>query len=93
MLPVYKRDWILGEDKYIELEVHSKQSGPIVIPSASWELKKNMDADPEQAGACEIDGALISVLVEPRETGVYTLEITYEIPPETRKVRVILNVH
>lgn len=93
MLPVYKRDWILGEDKYIDLEVRSNQLGPIVILSASWELKKNIDTDPEQTGTCEIDGAQISALVEPRETGVYTLEITYEIPPETRKVRVILNVH
>lgn len=93
MLPVYKRDWILGEDKYVDLEIRSRQPGPVVIPSAVWELKKSIQTKPEQIGTCEISGAEISVLVEPQETGVYTLEITYEIPPEMRKVRVVLNVH
>ncbi len=92
MLPVYKRNWILGEDKYVDLEVRSGQPGPVVIPHAEWTLTKNLDEKPEQEGTCEVEKGRISVLVEPQQTGMYTLEITYEIPPETRKVRVILDV-
>ena len=92
MLPVYKRNWILGEDKYVDLEVRSGQPGPVVIPHAEWTLTKNLKGKPEQEGTCEVENGRISVLVEPQETGAYTLEITYEIPPETRKVRVILDV-
>ncbi len=92
MLPTYKRSWILGEDKYVDLEVRSRQAGQVVIPRADWELSRNGADAPEQAGACEVRDGRISALVEPRETGLYTLEITYEIPPETRKARVILDV-
>lgn len=92
MLPVYKRSWILGEDKYVDLEVRSAQPGAVVIPKAEWVLRRNGVTEAEQMGACAVDGAFVSTLVEPQQTGTYTLEITYEVPPETRKVRVILDV-
>ena len=47
----------------------------------------------EQSGACEVEGNRIRALIEPQKTGNYTLEITYELPPETRKVRVMVDVH
>ena len=93
MLPTYKRSWILGEDKYIDLEVRSRQPGPVVIPSADWTLTRYEASEAEQTGTCEVDDGRISVLIEPQQAGTYTLEITYEVPPETRKVRVMLDVH
>ncbi len=92
MLPVYKRSWILGEDKYVDLEVRSTQPGIVVIPKAEWVLRRNGVTEVEQMGTCEVNGTFISTLVEPQQIGTYTLEITYEVPPEIRKVRVILDV-
>ncbi|WP_154666508.1 hypothetical protein [Anaeromassilibacillus senegalensis] len=92
MSPTYKMDWILGEDKYVDLEVRSRPAGPVVVPRAVWNLKRNIEGTIEQTGTCEVDGGRIGVLVEPQQVGAYTLEITYEIPPETRKVRVMLDV-
>lgn len=93
MLPTYKRSWILGEDKYVELEVRRQQQpGPVVIPHAGWALVKHATGVTEQAGVCDIEGGRISMLIEPQRVGLYTLEITYEVPPETRKVRVMLDV-
>lgn len=40
-----------------------------------------------------MEGNRIRALIEPQKTGNYTLEITYELPPETRKVRVMVDVH
>ena len=54
MLPVYKRSWILGEDKYVELEVCSTQKGEVTIPSASWSLTPETAVEAEQSGACEV---------------------------------------
>ena len=93
MLPVYKRSWILGEGKYVELEVCSTQKGEVTIPSASWSLTPETAAEAEQSGACEVEGNRIRALIEPQKTGNYTLEITYELQPETRKVRVMVDVH
>lgn len=93
MLPTYKRSWILGENKYVELEVRSKRAESIVVSQANWTLTQDAASEAEQTGTCEVNGGLISALVEPRQTGAYTLEITYKMPPETRKVRVMLDVH
>ena len=93
MLPNYSRSWILGEDKYVDLEIHSRQPGIAVIPRAEWSLTRAGEIKAEKTGICEIDGSRISALIEPNQTGKYVLEITYEVPPETRKVRVTLDVH
>ena len=65
---------------------------PWLSRTQNGRLQKNLKGKPEQEGTCEVEKGRISVLVEPQQTGMYTLEITYEIPPETRKVRVILDV-
>ncbi len=61
-------------------------------PARRMDAYKEFEGKPEQEGTCEVEKGRINVLVEPQQTGMYTLEITYEIPPETRKVRVILDV-
>ena len=75
------------------LEVCSTQKGEVTIPSASWSLTPETAAEAEQSGACEVEGNRIRALIEPQKTGNYTLEITYELPPVTRKVRVMGDVH
>lgn len=87
------RQFILGEDKYVELEIRCRQrDAAVVIPEASWELSRVSGEAPESSGACEIERQYIRALIEPRERGEYRLMITYSIPPETRKAEVRLDV-
>lgn len=87
------RQYILGEDKYVELEVICRQpDATVVIPEATWELWRVSQDTPESSGSCEVDRQYIRALVEPQERAQYRLVITYAIPPETRKAEVMLNV-
>ena len=87
------RQYILGEDKYVELEIRCRQKdATVVIPEATWELFRASKDVPESTGSCEIDRQYIRALIEPGERGQYRLIITYSIPPETRKAEGVLNV-
>ncbi len=85
-----QREFILGEEKYIDFQVRSSITQTVVISSATYTLSKNGIID--ISGVCIINGSKISVLLEPPELGVYLLEITYIIAEEKRKVRVSLSV-
>lgn len=85
-----QREFILGEEKYVEFQVCSTIAQTIVITSATFVLSKAGETD--VTGSCAIDGGKISTLIEPAEKGTYLLEITYIIVDEKRKVRVILLV-
>lgn len=39
-----------------------------------------------------MDGVEFYALIQPEEKGDYTLEVTYTVAPETRKVRVAIHV-
>jgi hypothetical protein len=85
-----QREFILGEEKYVEFQVRSAITQTVVISSARYTLSK--DGSGDITGVCVINGNKISVLLEPPGIGVYLLEITYIIAEETRKVRVSLSV-
>ncbi|MHB1154630.1 MAG: hypothetical protein ACYCWE_22375 [Eubacteriales bacterium] len=85
-----QREFILGEEKYIDFQVRSSITQTVVITSATYTLSKNGIVN--ISGVCIINGNKLSVLLEPPELGVYLLEITYIIAEEKRKVRVSLSV-
>lgn len=85
-----RRDFILGERKYIKFTATSCNNEPVVITDAGYTLSK--DGEVTETGICTIDGADIMALIAPDEIGDYILELTYTIAPETRKVRVAIHV-
>ena len=76
----------LGEKKYVCISVRSTCKKPFDVTSAKYILK-NGDQK-EASGDCEISKrndqeTVLSALVQPMIKGAtYTLEYTYEIPPE-----------
>lgn len=83
-------EFILGEQKYIDFTVTSKTDEVFVIASANYELKDGSEII--SSGQCDLEDKTISVLLEPLKRGRFILEISYVIPPETRKARVLINV-
>ena len=89
-LTMLQRDFIYGEEKYIDIQVTSKINRPVIVESADFVLYKNFQV--VQQGKCEIDKSFVSALVKPPDVGQYLLEIRYTVPPETRKVKVVVRV-
>ena len=87
---ILQRDFILGEKKYIKLKATSCDGSPVVITGAAYELFEG-EALVEE-GSCSVNGDEFMVLLEPPKTGDFVLVITYEVAPETRKVKVAINV-
>lgn len=83
-------EFILGESKYVDFSITSKANEPFVIASANYQLKDGSTV--MSSGSCEIDGTTVSALLSPAQRGRFALEVTYTIPPETRKARVYVNV-
>ena len=83
---IAQREFLLGEEKYIDFQVLSTIAQTIEITSATFILSKSGATD--VTGDCVIDGDKISVLLEPIATGTYVLEVTYLIGDETRKIKV-----
>jgi len=83
--------FILGEKKYIQFEIKSMIQQKVVITDASWIL---IDAEGEEvlSGSCDVDENNLQLLLQPENEGQYILEVTYNIPPEIRKVRCEINV-
>ena len=82
--------FIKGEKKYIQFLISSKKKEPIIITDAAFTLTRNGEV--VLNGACEIEDSTILVLLDPINVGSYQLEVTYTIPPETRKARCMVNV-
>ena len=86
----------LGEKKYVCISVKSTNKKPFDVTSAKYILK-NGDQK-EASGECEISKrddkeAILSALIQPMIKGtIYTLEYTYEIPPEIIKYEVKIKV-
>ena len=83
--------FFLGEKKYVNFSVISAKEEQVVIPEATYVLKK--DDVVEDSGNCTIQNNVISVLLEPAEAGQYVLNVTYSIPPETRIVTEEIDVN
>ena len=68
------RQYILGEDKYVELEIRCRQKdATVVIPEATWELFRASKDVPESTGSCEIDRQYIRALIEDLAAAAGTL--------------------
>lgn len=81
-----------GEVRKFEYSVRASPSNDnLVVTAASWKL---IDANGEiiTNGICEISGTLISMLISLQSTGVFTLEVTATVPPETIIDRNLLKV-
>ena len=76
----------LGEKKYVCISVTSTCGRPFDITSAKYVLLKGKET--EASGQCEIKKksdteTILSALIQPMaKSATYTLEYTYEIPPE-----------
>lgn len=79
----------LGEKKYVAIRVWSCDKRGFEVVRAKYTLKKGMEI--EESGTCEIyqdreDSVQLSALIQPQaKNALYTLEFTYEIPPEILK--------
>lgn len=86
----------LGEKKYVCISVTSPCGRPFDITSAKYALMKGEET--EASGQCEIKKksdteTILSALIQPMaKSATYTLEYTYEIPPETLMYNVRVKV-
>ena len=86
----------LGEKKYVCISVQSTNRKPFDVTSAKYILR-NGDQE-ETKGDCIIEQksdtvTILSALIQPMIKGAtYTLEYTYEIPPEILKYEVKVQV-
>ena len=86
----------LGEKKYVCIIVRSTNRKPFDVTSAKYSLRNGDQI--EASGSCEIDKrndqeTVLSALIQPMiKGGSYTLEYTYEIPPEILKYEVKVKV-
>ena len=82
---------MIGETKFVELEVRSRDGEDFVITSATWSLESV--GEEIDHGTAIVDGHMISVLLTaPEKVGQYKLIIWYSIPPETIGAKVIIDV-
>lgn len=84
-----KVNFELGEKKYVCISVRSTCKNPFDVTSAKYILRNGEQI--EESGTCEIrpksdTETVLSALIQPQIKGAtYTLEFTYEIPPEILK--------
>ena len=87
----------LGEKKYVCISVTSPCGRPFDITSAKYILMKGKET--EASGECEIKKnsdteTILSALIQPMaKSATYTLEYTYEIPPEILKKEISVRVN
>ena len=82
--------YILGEDKYVKLLIHSQNNEPFEIQSARYELKRYGNI--EQSGECVVDGHYISAKLCPEKIGAYEFVTTYMIADTVRKAKIRIEV-
>ena len=81
----------LGEQRYLEFEIRPlRTNDTVVITVATWALQQN--GTTIENGDCEVDGKTIRALIAPTDKGVYQLELSVTVPPETRKERLMIYV-
>lgn len=82
---------MIGETKFVELDVISRDNEDFYVTSAQWQLESVGNVIDK--GSAIVDGHRISVLLTaPEKVGQYKLVVWYEIPPETIGARVIIDV-
>ena len=83
-------NFLQGEEKYIEFCVQSCRDTQLVITEALYELTLNGNL--VESGAMHIDGDTVKTLLSPSKLGVYELEVTVVVPPETIKTVALITV-
>lgn len=87
----------LGEKKNVTIRVQSCDRREFKIAQAKYVLKKGMEI--EESGMCEIvqekaERVTLTALIQPKaKNTTYTLEFTYEIPPEILKYEIQIGVN
>lgn len=87
---ILRRDFILGEKKYVKFKATACDNLPPVITGATYTLTQ--DGDLVTSGSCIVNGGEFMVLLEPPAKGDYLLEVSYTVAPELRKVQVAIHV-
>ncbi|WMJ82726.1 hypothetical protein ACS3UN_02230 [Oscillospiraceae bacterium LTW-04] len=83
--------FVLGEQRYLEFEVRPRRTDDtVVITEATWSLQQN--GATVEAGNCKVDGKIVRALIAPANKGMYQLDLSVTVPPETRKERLMLYV-
>lgn len=81
--------FIRGEDRHVKFRVHSAAGEDMIVESASYSFARYGAV--EASGLCEIinDGKqpVLDMKLFPCESGMYILEITYQVADETLKHR------
>ena len=87
---VNRVNFILGEDKHIELLIRSPNNEPFTIISASYDLRRYGEV--EASGKCDINGHYLDIKLAPQRKACYVLEVTYMVADSTRKARIEVEV-
>lgn len=81
-----------GENKLIRFKVASHKKQAVVVIDAVYTLYDGNQI--VSTGKCAVNKDEVSFyLTAPNEPGTYTLETLFSIPPETRKMRVLVRVN
>lgn len=77
-----ERSYEVGEIREFVYEVKSSQIETVVISSARWRM---LDRDGAEcsSGVCTVENHRITMVIPMTAAGVYILELTAVIPPET----------
>ena len=89
--PSLLKNFILGENKKVRVQITSSLGEDFEITNASYKLVNGSSS--ESTGNCTIEpGHIISTQVQPKNAGSYTLALTYTIGGETLKTNIGLIV-
>lgn len=86
----------IGEKKIISIRVQSCNKKEFEVTNAKYILKKGVEI--EESGSCTIDrekeySTMLSAIIQPKAKNAdYTLEFTYEVPPEILKHEIKVTV-
>ena len=83
--------FMLGEEKYVDIRIISKENKEFTILEAKYELYESGIL--EKAGECEIEKDIVHSLIKPiKISRNYELVVTYRIAGETFKEKVEIKV-
>lgn len=74
-----------GEQRIIIITMKSGDNEPFVIRDAAYELirhKSSGEKETEDSGACNINGTQLSVMINPRQPGLYEIKCSMTIAEE-----------
>lgn len=73
----------LGERRHILVDIYNCKNSDFEIQEATYELIYNDTKEIEESGVCSVYEHRLDAVIEPKNQGEYTLEITYKVLDET----------